>query len=127
MTNISSSDYWKEINASAVALAQEAMQQNEFDREAASEAIFDNLLHEYVDGHEWIIYNAYNLDVIQYSDNADYYVDNFGTESAGEELKNNGLSGLHTAVAFWAMYGDIADKIAGALDDVEAEHESEEE
>jgi hypothetical protein len=124
---ISSSQYWNQIQAAAESLALDAMQENDFDKEAASDAIFDNLLHEYVDGHQWIIYNAYNLDVIQHSDNADYYVDNFGCEAAGEELKNNGLSGLHTAVAFWCMYADIADKISDALDEVEQQHESEEE
>ena len=124
---ITSYCYWKEIQSSAESLAREAMEQNDFDKEAASDAIFDTMLHEYVDGHQWIIYMAYNLDVIEYSDNQDYYIDNFGADCACYELKTNGISGLHTAIAFWCMYADIADRISDALDDVEAGHESEEE
>lgn len=123
---ITSFTYWKEIQASAESLAREAMEQNDSDKEAASDAIFDTMLHEYVDGHQWIIYNGHHLDVIKYSDNQDYYIDNFGGES-DYELKTNGLSGLHTAIAFWCMYADIADRISDALDDAEAKHESEEE
>ena len=113
--------YWKEVWLATKSLAREAMEQTDGDREVAEDLINDSMLHEYVDGHQWIIYNGYNLDVIKFSDNADYYVDNFGADCAG----TNGLSG--TAIAFWCMYADIADRISDALDDVEAGHESEEE
>ena len=119
--------YWKEVLLATKSLAREAMEQTDGDREVAEDLINDSMLHEYVDGHQWIIYNGYNLDVIKFSDNADYYVDNFGVDCAGEELKTNGLSGLHTAIAFWCMYADIRDRISDALDDAEAKHESEEE
>ena len=123
---ITSFAYWKEIQASAESLAREAMEQTDGDREAAEYLINDSMLHEYVDGHQWIMYNEYNLDVIKFSDNADYYVDNFGADCAGDELKTNGLSGLHTAIAFWCMYADIADRVSDALDDVESELENDE-
>ena len=119
--------YWKEVLLATKSLAREAMEQTDGDREAAEDLINDSMLHEYVNDHQWIIFNGYNLNVIKFSDNADYYVDNFGADCAGEELKTNGLSGLHTAIAFWCMYADIRDRISDALDDAEAKHESEEE
>ena len=119
MSNITSSQYWLEVQSIANSLATEAMQSCENDRDDAEELINDSLLHEAIDQHEWIIYNSYNLDVIQYSDNEDYLVDNFGAEDAGETLKNGGLSSLHTAVAFWALYADVQEKISDELDTLE--------
>ena len=119
MSNITSSQYWLEVQSIANSLATEAMQSCENDRDDAEELINDSLLHEAIDQHEWIIYNCYNLDVIQYSDNEDYLIDNFGLESAGESLKNGGLDGLHTAVAFWALYADVQEKISDELDTLE--------
>lgn len=123
MSNITSSQYWIEVEALANSIATEAMQSCDNDRNGAEELINDSLLHETIDGHEWIIYNSYNLDVIQHSSNEDYYIDTFGSESAGEELKNSGLSGLHTAVAFWALYADVQEKISDELDTLEEEEE----
>ena len=117
--------YWEEVLLATKSLAREAMEQTDGDREVAEDLINDSMLHEYVDGHQWIIYNGYNLDVIKFSDNADYYVDNFGVDCAGE-LKTNGLSGLHTTIAFWAMYADISACISDALDAVESELENDE-
>ena len=127
MSNITRSQYWIEVEALANSIATEAMQSCDNDREGAEEMINDSLLHETIDGHEWIINNAYNLDVIQHSDNTDYYIDEFGSESAGEELKNGGLSGLHTAIAFWALYADVQNMISEELDTLEEAIEEEEE
>ena len=127
MSNITSSQYWIEVEALANLIATNAMQSCDNDRDDAEELIIDRLLHETIDGHEWIIYNAYNLDVIQYSDNEDYYIDEFGSESAGDELKSGGLSRLHTAVAFWALYADVQNMISDELDNIEEAAEEEEE
>jgi hypothetical protein len=101
-------DYTKEIEGLASNLVAEAMQTVESDnngeldsfedaKEAADELINDSLLHETIDGHQWVIYCGYNLDVLKYSDNPDYMIDNLGGES--EILASQGLSGLHTALA----------------------------
>ena len=82
------------------------MERCDNDRDEAEELINDSLLRETIDGHEWIIYYSYNLDVIQHSDNEDYMIDNFGIDEAGFILKDKGLSGLHSAIAFWALYAD---------------------
>ena len=116
---ISNSEYWKEINAIAQSIAEEAMEQSEHDREEAEELINDSLLHETIDSHQWVIYCAYNLSVLQNSDNAEYMIDNFGSDQTGEILKQSGLRGLHSALAFWAMHADVQELINDKLDEIE--------
>jgi hypothetical protein len=134
---ITSYDYWNEVNSLAESVVEEAAQQescdtkDSFDRDTVLEAINDRILHETIDGHSWVIYYANNLDVIQHSDNEDYLIDNLGLEEAGHCLKKGGLNGLHQAIAFWALYADVQDKIEEALDSYEenlpeADEESEE-
>ena len=113
---MNSQEYWKEVNGLADSIACEAMQDCENDRDAAEETIWDTRLHETIDGHQWIIYYSYNLDVIKYSDNADYYSDNFGGQALAGSLEQGGLDMLHCHIAFWALYADVADKISDALD-----------
>ena len=120
MSNITSSQYWNEVQSLAVSIAEDAMSRCDNDRSEAEEMINDSMLHETIDGHQWIIYYAYNLDVYQYSDNSDYYIENFGSDDAAHVLKENGLNGLHQALAFWSLYADVQDKIGEALDGVES-------
>ena len=119
MTNITSSQYWIEVEALATQIAQDAMLSCDNNREEAEELINDSLMHETIGAHQWVIYNAYHLDVLQYSDNSDRYVDEFGVEDAALVLKESGLAGLHQALVFWALYADVQEKIEEALDDVE--------
>lgn len=118
--------YVTEINSIAADLVQRAMDENDNDREQAEEAINDRMLHEDIDGHQWVIYYAYNMPVIQYSDNAEYMVDNFGGEAVEAAVKDGGMSGLHTAVAFWAMYADVQDRLDQAFDEFQDDQESDE-
>ena len=127
MSNITSSQYWNEIQSLAVSIAEDAMAQCDNNREDAEELINDSLLHETIDGHQWIIYNAYNLDVYQYSANSDYYINNFGGDDAACVLKEKGLDGLHQALAFWSLYADVQEKIGEALDGVESNIEDQDE
>ena len=112
-----SSDYWKEINSIADSLVSESMADNDNDRQAAEDDINDSRLHETVDGHQWVIYNGYNADVMKYSDNEDYYIDNFGNEDAGFVLKERGLPGLHNVIAFWCMYADVQELLSDKMDE----------
>ena len=126
MSNITSSQYWNEVQSLAVSIAEDAMSYCGNNRKDAEELIIDSLLHETIDGHQWIIYYAYNLDVYQHSDNSDYYIDNFGGDDASYVLKEKGLDGLHQALAFWSLYADVQDKISEALDGVESNIEESE-
>lgn len=121
---ITSGKYWIEVEGIASILAEEALDQADDDKEAAQEYIFDSALHETIDGHQWIIYNYYNLQVIGHSDNEDYYDQNFGAEALAASLAEGGLSTLHCHIAFWALYADVSDKIEDALDS-EIEHREE--
>ena len=124
MTNItSSSQYWSEVQSLAVTIAEDAMAQCDNNRDEAEELINDSLLFETIGAHQWVIYNAYNLDVLQYSGNSDRYVDEFGVDDAAIVLKESGLNGLHQALAFWALYADVLERIADALDGVESKIE----
>ena len=121
--SISNRDYWVEVRSIAAGITEEAVEQakdNDPDleqdelKEAAQEIINDTLLHETIDGHEWIIYTAYHLAILQHSPNIDYMVDNLG--GADDVLKRSGVDGLHLAMAFWALYADVQDYIDDALD-----------
>ena len=121
MSNITSSyQYWIEVEALATQIAQDAMSQCDNSREEAEELITDSLMHETIGAHQWVIYNAYNLDILQYSDNQYHYVDEFGADDAVIVLRESGLGGLHQALAFWALYADTQEKISEALDEVES-------
>ena len=113
-------DYYNEVNAIAKDLVTNALEQCDNDADQAMDLINDSLLHEWIDGHEWIIYNAYHLPILQHSDNAEYMGDNFGGDSVASALKDGGLSGLHCALAFWALYADVMDNIEDAMNDAPA-------
>ena len=116
MSELSSIEYETEIQSIADNMAAEALADNDNDIDAARDDIFDSRLHETINGHRWVIYNAYNADVMRHSDNEDYYIDNFGAEDAGAVLKERGLSGLHNVIVFWCMYADVSELIADALE-----------
>ena len=134
MENMTNHEYWKEVRGTADSIACEALQSAKIDnpeltdfeelKEAAEEIINDTLLHETIDGHQWVIYSNYNLDVIKNSDNQDYYVDNFGLEALGESAKS-GLDTLHCHLAFWCLYADVQDNLEEALNEYESEYSTE--
>ena len=116
---MNSQQYWKEVTDTAEWLVKQAMTEygDKNDREAAEEVINDHLLHETIDGHQWVIYYTYSLDVMKYSGNTDYLVENFGAEDAGTILAEGGTESLHQAIAFWAMYADVQEELEQAFDD----------
>jgi hypothetical protein len=117
----SANDYRAIVADYAEIVATEAMEQAENDRSEAEELINDTLLHQTVDGSEYIIYYRHHLPIIQYSDNESYMIENFGEESAGHALSEGGIDQLHTAIAFWAFYADISDRLPEVLDAMEEE------
>ncbi len=60
--DISSREYWTEIAAIAAEVTREAR---------AYERDISDVLHETIDGHQWVIYTAYNFDVAKLSPNSD--------------------------------------------------------
>jgi hypothetical protein len=123
MSELSRIQYMEEIQSLADNMVSEEMDNCHGDRSAAEESINDTVLHETIDGHQWVIYNAYNADVMRHSDNTDYYIDNFGGDDAGKILKERGLDGLHNVIAFWCMYADVQNRLSDAFDAYEEAHE----
>ena len=114
---MNSHEYWEEVRSIAANLVEEAMIDSSNDREGAEEEIQDRYLHETIDGHQWVIFNSYNLDVIKHTDNQDYMVDNIGTEELEIALKQGGINQLHTTLAFWSLYADVQDQLGDAMDE----------
>tara|TARA_B100000768_G_scaffold168165_1_gene172827 strand:+ start:360 stop:722 length:363 start_codon:yes stop_codon:yes gene_type:complete len=110
MNTITATDYTAEVKATAFNLVEEVIQETET-RDEALELINDSRLHETIDGHQWVIYYAYNLPVLEHSDNAYYMEENLGDDCIAAALKQGGINGLHTALAYWAMYADVQEAI----------------
>ena len=110
---MNSQEYWKEVNETASNILETAKDYEQAGYNDAEDYINDTLLHETIDEHEWIIYYSYNLPILEYSNNADYMAENLG--GVEESLSSNGITGLHQALAFWAFYADVSDKIAADI------------
>ena len=112
---ITRSEYCNEVHFIAESLVKDAMEANDNDRSAAEDQIYDYMLHETIDGHRWVIYYSYHDDVLRYSDNSNSYIDQFGNDDAGQVLKERGLNGLKTVMAYFAMEQDVRDCLDDAF------------
>jgi len=115
--------YWNEVTSIAESVTSEAF--DEFDKGTQREIMENNqldewrerlsdMLHETIDGHQWIIYTSYNYDVMRFSDNEGYAVSEFGAESV---IDDGAL--IVSAIAFWALHQDVLEH--GAFGVVEEE------
>lgn len=94
--NMSETEYWADVRG----YAKEALRMI---REEGRDE-FD-VLHELVDGSEWIIYNARAVRVLVYSPNEDE------VEHQDEIVRGKGIWAIFTQAAFWAMYADVRDEL----------------
>ena len=111
MSEMTSHEYWKEVSDLASGITQECFdefpedQQAEIrednDNDAFREALYERL-HETIDGHQWVIYTAYNFDILRHSPNNDYSVVNFGAEGVANEAGMN-----WGYLAYGALYADV--------------------
>ena len=102
-------------------------EQVEFNQSDIEDFVNDTLLHETVDGSEFAIYNHYHLPIIMHSSNDEAYQDVYGLQDAGALLANHGLSGLHAAISFWAMYYDVQEELNTILNETDYDVEDEDE
>ena len=74
--------------------------------------------HERVDGHQWIIYYAYNDDLLRHCGNADAWEDIYSNEDIGDIVTSQGMNGARTVQAYWAMLEDVSQALheLGAYD-----------
>lgn len=89
--NITSQEYWTEIES----LAKQCLEWSQEDERG-----FSDLVMEAIDGHQWVIYYGFNYDVLKNTDYQGYYIEEFGTD--GESFED-----LMMRSAFWAMYNDV--------------------
>ena len=113
MTNLdfTESQYHQEIRDLASDLYDEALAQNDNDHDQADDAIFDYMLAELVDSHQWVIYTYSNELVARFSDNAEAYRDCYDNESIGQIVTDKGLEGMKPIIAYFAMQQDICDAL----------------
>lgn len=119
MNNITRKEYIKEIEDLATCLVDDAAMVHaalEITRESVFDSIMDSLLHETIDCHQWIIYYAYNDDVLRYTSNVDAYEDVYDNESLGELVKEKGFDDAKMMMAYYAMYNDVLEQLEPALD-----------
>jgi hypothetical protein len=113
--DVTSSEYWSEIR-SIVENVKQDVRENEGD---VSDAV-----HEAIDGHQWVIYTGYNLDVLKHCSDESAGIDE-GLIDANVALAEGGLSKLTAQLAFCAMERDVYDELDGWSgpedDDSEAE------
>ena len=117
---ISKAEYLKNIEENAVILVEELMKELLNDtgdvREALSERVSGT-----VDGHEWVIYTAYNRAVIEHSANNEAYLGVYDDESLGALVSEKGVEGLELIIAAYAMEADLNEACEEVLEGVEGE------
>ena len=97
-------EYWSEVASLAASITEEtwdSMDPKPDTIDDMQEELHERLW-ETIDGHQWIIYTAYNYDVLRFSENDGYSVENFGAESV---IRDGALN--TAALAFGALYADV--------------------
>jgi len=94
---ITQKQYWKEVDDLAKQIAEEARAEGDRDR----------VLHETIDGHEWIIYTWAYPWVLMHSRNEDALFEQLGPQEA------ESYSDIMRSMAFWALREDVANELAG--------------
>ena len=103
-------DYWKEIREIASDLIKDIRDENPaFNDDDLLDECHDRL-YEIIDSHQWVIYYGNNLSVLEHSDNREFMVEHFGVDDVAQVLKEKGINGLHSALAYWAMFADTLDQ-----------------
>ena len=125
MSNLefTSSEYHQEVSDIAEGLYSAALWKNDNDHESAIEEIHDRLLHELVDGHQWVIYTYSNGLIERFSDNAEAFKDVYDNESIGALVADQGLDAVKPIIAYFAMYQDISEAISRFWIDIKLESE----
>lgn len=113
--NISEIEYRNEVAALAGDIVADLVDEAT-DNEPDYDTLYERVT-ETVDQHMWIIYHAYALDILQFSDNADAWEQVYDGESLGMIISTQGLNQMHTVLAFCAMQADVLDVAQGSLVD----------
>lgn len=110
---MTSSEYWAEVACLAESIVEETLQDLEPDasEDDAREQVQERH-HETIDGHEWVTYTCYHHQVLQYSRNDGYMMEELGFQP----LTDSGA--LDTmALAYWALYADVQERLWDEFDE----------
>jgi len=119
MADLSYNEYWKEINSLAETIVEECisdtgMDPADLDMDSLEDCAYERIW-ETVDGHQWIIYYAYNPDVIKHSANEGAHEDMGGSELFAGKSYNE----IGTIVAFYAMESDLSNAVGNYIRNLE--------
>lgn len=104
MSDITEREYFEQVQDVADECLERAKKRYTDDGQDMSEA-FDEILHEIIDGHEWIIYTWKARQILMISPNESACVDDFGAESVVRDGR------IHwEGMAFCAMHRDVVDR-----------------
>ena len=115
MSDISYREYWDEVRSLAAQCVEEAKEQCD----PCEDSDIHDRVWETCDGHQWVIYTAYNFDVLKHSENDGYSVDSFGADSIVEDGNIRWC-----ALAFGALYADVMEAIPDDWDEEEEDAEA---
>ena len=106
MSTLTKSEYENEIKELAAGIWEEALSDAEGDTEEAEQLAY-GLTHEWVDGHQWIIYYSYHTDVLAFTENEGAYKDVYCNDDLGAIVSEGGLDKLNAIMAYFAMNTDV--------------------
>lgn len=114
MKDLTEFEYWKEIRESISSILEEEEVLTLEDYKEKEDDIQERVW-ELADGHQWVIYNAYNPDVIRISPNDGYFQENFGVDG----WKDLDFSTIQNQVAFGALYADLMEELYSRHEELE--------
>lgn len=112
MENITLKEYLHEVKLIAENVFNEALETHPEDSHERDQLMYERV-NEVVDGHMWVIYCFYNLQVIEHTSNPEAYQDIYSDEDLGTIVSEQGLKGLHSMIAYFAMVADVNAAIDG--------------
>lgn len=106
-TNLTTAyDYRQFIKSTAESILEDVIAQEGLDVHAVDATMYEAVT-EVAQSTEVAIYNRHHLNVIQHSEYADEFCNEFGNEYAGDVLAKCGLDGLHAGIALYCIEADI--------------------
>ena len=124
MSEITRKEYYAEVREIAETAVSECMGADDTEVSSRDRGRIEEYARDTVDGHQWVIYYAYNNDILRHSDNADAYEMNFGADDMAEVIKDSGFDGLKTVMAYFAMECDGMAEIDSAIEEWQDARES---
>ena len=110
MTTLTNAEYGCEIEELAAGIWEEALTQAEGNTEEVEQLAYE-LIHDWVDSHQWVVYTVYHRDVLTFTENEGAYKDVYGNDDLGSIVREGGLDKLNTIMVYFAMQADILEAL----------------